>query len=124
MALAHEQGYLATCVRDLGLGAARYPDHALTRLAFDMDHIIVIANATDFRGGGPQKPGGHYARMQLHPGLVCLVSYRRMSREIQRDMFRRVLRELSSEADWINRVLEVEELNPNEIEVIRYSFPP
>ena len=40
------------------------------------DFTLVTVNARDFPGGGQDAPGGLYAAIDLHAGLICLNSVR------------------------------------------------
>jgi hypothetical protein len=65
------------------------------------DFTLVTVNAQDFRGSGKDAPGGLFATVEIHAGLICLNSVRRMDLNAQRELFEIALEEL---ADCINGV--------------------
>ena len=70
-------------------------------------------NAADFLG--------LFGVEELHAGLVCLSSKRRMDLETQRELFQTALAELGD--DLVNRVLEVAEDEEGEVTVSTYEHP-
>ncbi len=111
----------STCVRDRGWSGMK--DWDLVQRAVDGNFTLVTLNATDFRGNGPDKPGGHFSRHDVHPGLICLSSERRMSIDRQHDLFEVALKELVSLGDLVNRVLEVHETLDGTIDLTLYELP-
>lgn len=80
-------------------------------------------NAQDFRGSGEDAPGGLYATIEMHAGLICLSSVRRMDLNAQRELFEIALKELAELPDLINQVLEVTEEASGEVVVTVYELP-
>lgn len=111
----------STCLRDRGLLGTQ--DWTLMKHVLAEDFTLVTVNAQDFRGGGQQSPGGFYAMTELHAGLVCLNSVRRMDLNAQKELFEIALKELSELPDLINQVLEVTEEDPGEITITLYELP-
>ena len=77
----------STCLRDRGLLGTQ--DWTLMKHVLAEDFTLVTVNAQDFRGGGQQSPGGFYAMTELHAGLVCLNSVRRMDLNAQKELLDR-----------------------------------
>ncbi|ASL01144.1 DUF5615 family PIN-like protein [Xanthomonas citri] len=103
--IALEQGHhQSTCVRNRGWAGKK--DHQITQLAQDEDFTLVTHNARDFRGGGELKPGGHYALLEVHAGLVCITGDD-LDLALQQDLFRVALDEIEVMDDLINKCLEV-----------------
>jgi hypothetical protein len=86
------------------------------------DYTLVTVNAQDFRGSGDKVPGGLYATIEMHTGLICLNSDRRMDLNAQRELFQIALEELAGVPDLINRVLEVTEEASGEVVVTIYEL--
>ena len=80
-------------------------------------------NAQDFRGSGEDAPGGLYATIEMHAGLICLSSVRRMDLNAQRELFEIALKELAELPNLINQVLEVTEEASGEVVVTVYELP-
>jgi hypothetical protein len=112
----------STCLRDRGLLGTQ--DWTLMKHVLAEDFTLVTVNAQDFRGSGEDAPGGLYATTDLHAGLVCLNSVRRMDLKAQRELFEIALKELAELPDLINQVLEVTEEAPGEVVVTVYELPP
>ena len=71
MAQAHQRGFAASHLRDLGLLGLK--DGQVFRIILSGDWCFVTRNARDFRG--PDRApgsGGLYAGTPLHAGLICL----------------------------------------------------
>lgn len=109
----------STCVRDRGWSGKK--DWELIAIAVAGDYTLVTHNAADFRGGGPERPGGAHARQELHAGLVCL-NAPRMSLAKQRELFVIVLDELAGLPDLINQALEVFESEDGEVTLEIYDI--
>lgn len=75
----------STCLRDRGLLSTQ--DWTLMKHVLAEDFTLVTVNAQDFRGRRGDAPGGLYATTELHAGLVCLNSVRRMDLNTQRELF-------------------------------------
>src|SRR6267154_3528764 len=88
--LAIDAGHVeSTCLRDRGLLGTQ--DWTLIKHVLDADFTLVTVNAQDFRGRGQNAPGGLYAHIELHAGLICLNSARSMDLRAQRVLFEEVL---------------------------------
>jgi hypothetical protein len=111
----------STCLRDRGLLGTQ--DWTLMKHVLAEDFTLVTVNAQDFRGGGQEAPGGFYATTELHAGLICLNSVRRMDLNAQKELFEIALKELSELPNLLNQVLEVAEDEIGEISVIVYDLP-
>lgn len=75
--LAIRAGHVeSTCLRNRGL--LEIKDWRLMKYALAEDFTLVTMNARDFRGRGQNTPGGLYASVELHAGLVCLNFARRI----------------------------------------------
>ena len=111
----------STCLRDRGLLGTQ--DWTLMKHTLAEDFTLVTVNAQDFRGSGEDAPGGLYATTELHAGLVCLNSVRRMDLSAQRELFEIALKELAELPDLINQVLEVTEDASGEVVVTIYEIP-
>lgn len=109
-AVAHEAGYEATHVNHLGLQSRK--DWHLLDTVRDGDWTLVTNNAMEFKG--------RYAREAVHAGLVLLVP--NVRREKQIELFRAVLAEIATDADLINKVIEVD-YDGDEIGTRRYEWP-
>jgi hypothetical protein len=95
------------CLRDRELLGTQ--DWTLIKHVLDADFTLVTVNAQDFRGRGQDTPGGLYAHIELHAGLICLNSARSMDLNAQRALFEEALEVLVELPDLINQVLEVTE---------------
>ncbi len=113
--------YEATCVRNRGWLGVKDPE--LVRRVLDEDFVLVTHNARDFRGPGEGAPGGLYARVEFHAGLVCLNSSFRMDLPRPRDLFEIALAELKGIGDLTNIALEVFEHDDGSVSVVRYTIP-
>ena len=111
----------STCLRDRGLLGTQ--DWTLIKHVLADDFTLVTVNAQDFRGHGQHAPGGLYATIELHAGLVCLNSARSMDLRMQRNLFEAALDALAELPDLINQVLEVVEDENGEVSVIVYDLP-
>jgi hypothetical protein len=109
------------CVRDLGWSGTK--DWKLVRLVIEHDYTLVTHNSVDFRGGGPDRLGGHHAQQPIHAGLVCLNSVRVMDLARQRDLFGIALAELAVLTDLVNQALEIFEQEDGAVVVERYEIP-
>lgn len=121
--LARAQGHVES-THVVWLGKEGTKDWDLMPLIVDGDWTLVTRNAIDFRGA-PGRPGekGHYARLDLHAGLICLNAPAPMSREIQIELFEQVIAELGAESDLVNQVLEIS-LEPDDtLRITRYDLP-
>jgi predicted nuclease of predicted toxin-antitoxin system len=103
--VAIDAGFECTCVRDRGLLGAR--DDFLMKFLLKEDFTLVTENAADFRA--------LFGDQELHPGLICLGSEKRMDRETQRELFQVALKEIGQ--DLTNQLLEVIEDENGEITV-------
>jgi Domain of unknown function (DUF5615) len=57
-----------TCLRGRGLLGTQ--DWTLIKHVLAEDYTLVTVNAQDFRGSGQDAPGGLYATIEMHAGLV------------------------------------------------------
>jgi hypothetical protein len=120
--LAIQAGHVeSTCLRDRGLLGTQ--DWTLIKHVIDADFTLVTVNAQDFRGRGQDTPGGLYAHIELHAGLICLNSARSMDLNAQRALFEEALEALVELPDLINQVLEVTEDENGEVSIIMYDLP-
>jgi len=120
--LAIDAGHVeSTCLRDRGLLGTQ--DWTLIKHVLDADFTLVTVNAQDFRGRGQNAPGGLYAHIELHAGLICLNSARSMDLRAQRVLFEEVLDALAELPDLTNQVLEVMEDENGEVSIIIYDLP-
>jgi hypothetical protein len=120
--LAIDAGHVeSTCLRDRGLLGTQ--DWTLIKHVLDTDFTLVTVNAQDFRGRGQDAPGGLYAHIELHAGLICLNSARSMDLDTQRALFAEALEALAELPDLINQVLEVTEDENGEVSTIVYDLP-
>ena len=120
--LAIDAGHVeSTCLRDRGLLGTQ--DWTLIKHVLDADFTLVTVNAQDFRGRGQDAPGGLYAHIDLHAGLICLNSARSLDLTAQRSLFEEALEALTELPDLINQVLEVTEDEKGEVSIIIYDFP-
>ena len=88
------------------------------------DYTLVTHNARDFRGAGPDQPGGYHARETIHAGLVCLTSVLSpMDMDRQRDLFAIALEHLAGQGDLVNQALEVFEHDDSAVSLIVYAIP-
>jgi hypothetical protein len=111
----------STCLRDRGLLGTQ--DWTLIKHVLAEDFTLVTVNAQDFRGSGEDAPGGLFATVEMHAGLICLNSARRMDLNTQRELFEIALKELAELPDLINQVLEVTEEASGEVVVTIYELP-
>jgi hypothetical protein len=111
----------STCLRDRGLLGTQ--DWTLIKHVLAEDFTLVTVNAQDFRGSGEDAPGGLYATIEMHAGLICLNSDCRMDLNAQRELFEIALKELAELPDLINQVLEVTEEASGEVVVTVYELP-
>ena len=111
----------STCLRDRGLLGTQ--DWTLMKHVLAENFTLVTVNAQDFRGRGPEAPGGLYARIELHSGLICLNSARAMDLNAQRALFQEALAALAGLPDLINQILEVTEDETGEVSLIVYDLP-
>lgn len=119
--LAIDAGHVeSTCLRDRGLLGTQ--DWTLIKHVLDADFTLVTVNAQDFRGRGQDAPGGLYAHIELHAGLICLNSARSMDLNAQRALFEDALEALAELPDLINQVLEVTEDENGEVSTIVYNL--
>jgi hypothetical protein len=112
----------STCLRDRGLLGTQ--DWTLIKHVLAEDFTLVTVNAQDFRGSGEDAPGGLYATTEMHAGLICLTSARRMDLNAQRELFEIALKELAELPNLINQVLEVTEEASGEVVITIYELPP
>jgi predicted nuclease of predicted toxin-antitoxin system len=84
--LAIDAGHVeSTCLRDRGLLGTQ--DWTLIKRVVDEDFTLVTVNARDFRGHDQGDPGGLYAVIELHAGLICLNFAHNMDLQAQRALF-------------------------------------
>jgi hypothetical protein len=120
--LAVDAGHVeSTCVRNRGLLGRK--DWSLFEYLLEHDFILVTLNAQDFRGDGISNPGGLYANVELHPGLICLGSALDASISRQRRLFTHVLARLAELPDLVNQALEVQEGEDDSISLKVYEIP-
>lgn len=111
----------STCVRDRGW--LHRKDWELMQLVIAGDLTMVTNNSRDFRGQGPDGPGGLHARQEIHAGLVCLNSAYPMTLDRQHRLFKIALDELAGTADLVNLALEVFEHADLSIDIELYEIP-
>jgi hypothetical protein len=121
VAAARNAGCEATCSRDRGLLGAK--DWTLLRYIVNNDFTLVTKNSRDFRGHGSSSPGGLYAKLEIHAGLICLNSHFVMVMRRQRRLFDFALRELALCPDLTNMALEIFEHKNGEISCHLYDIP-
>jgi predicted nuclease of predicted toxin-antitoxin system len=107
--LVIDAGFECTCIRDRGLLGAQ--DRKVMELLLEEDFTLVTTNVADFLA--------LFGVEELHAGLICLDSQRRMDLETQRELFRNALASLGK--DLVNQVLEVSEGAEGEITVALYE---
>lgn len=114
----------ATCARDRGL--LGMPDWRLLPKLLTDGYVLVTRNARDFRGHGFQNPGGLYAKLDIHPGLICLNSYRQLGIADEERLFLCALDHLAPLPDFINRALEVTQCEGGDlvVDVYEIAFSP
>lgn len=117
----HAGHVLSTCVRDRGWSGVQ--DWRLVEIAVASNFTLVTHNSVDFRGKGADEPGGLYANVEVHAGLVCLNSAHVMTIARQRRLFECALAELSKRPDLINMTFEVFEHEDETLEVALYDIP-
>lgn len=98
-------------------------DWQLVELAMAGDYTLVTHNAVDFRGKGGHEPGGHYAVLAIHAGLICLNSVHAMTPVRQKALFEHVLARLAQRPDLINTALEVFEAGDGTVTIEIYDIP-
>lgn len=104
--MAIEAGHVeSTCLRDRGWLGLK--DWQLMRHVLDGDFILVTRNAWDFRGEGAGSPSGLHARVEVHAGLICLDAVEELDFDLQRELFRIALAELTELDDLINQALDI-----------------
>jgi hypothetical protein len=120
--LAISAGHVeSTCVRNRGWAGTK--DWKLIEYAVDNDYTLVTHNSVDFRGNGPGNLGGEHAKQPIHAGLICLNSAYAMDLNRQCDLFKVVLKELSTMQDLVNQALDLFELEDGSIEIEIYDIP-
>ena len=120
--LAVAAGYVgSTCVRNRGWAGTK--DWKLIEYAVDNDYTLVTHNSVDFRGNGPGNLAGEHAKQPIHAGLICLNSAYAMDLNRQCDLFKVVLKELSTMQDLVNQALDLFELEDGSIEIEIYDIP-
>ncbi|HEV2363286.1 MAG TPA: DUF5615 family PIN-like protein [Caulobacteraceae bacterium] len=108
------------------IGKRGAKDWSLMPVILDGDWTFVTLNAYDFRGpAGAPGTTGHYAKVELHAGLVCLAGRRGMDLDLQIELFEAAMDQLEMQPDLINQVLEVvAEARPGELFTVRrYKLP-
>ncbi len=111
----------STCVRDRGLAGTK--DWRLVELVVEGDFTLVTHNSADFRGKGAEAPGGLYAEIEVHAGLVCLNSAHVMTVPRQKRLFQQALEVLAERPDLVNVSLEVFEEVDGLVHVEIYDIP-
>ncbi len=111
----------STCVRNRGLAGTK--DWHLTELVVAGDFTLVTHNSADFRGKGAEEPGGLYADLEVHAGLVCLNSVHVMTVPRQKRLFQQVLEVLAERPDLVNASLEVFEEEDGTVHIEIYDIP-
>ncbi|MBB5538811.1 DUF5615 family PIN-like protein [Rhizobium giardinii] len=120
--LAQAAGYVLS-THIVWLGKSGWKDWELKPLILDGDWTFVTRNSVDFRG--PESdPGskGQYADVAIHAGLVCLNGPSTMDLAMQLELFDEALKELQTDPDLINQVLEVT-MSQEDIHILRYLLP-
>ena len=107
------------------IGKAGAKDWDLLPVILDGDWILVTKNSYDFRGPADAAGArGHYAKAELHAGLVCLNGLVGMNRALQLKLFEAAMDELARDPDLINQVLDIFATEDDDITLRRYAFPP
>jgi hypothetical protein len=119
--VAVDAGYVAQAVPYIGLQGSL--DHEILAYAVEHDLILVTNNARDFRGASRSAPGGLYAKQEVHPGLVCLISDKGMSLPRSVALFEAALAELAKRHDMVNTAVEVHEDLGGQLRVEVYDIP-
>jgi predicted nuclease of predicted toxin-antitoxin system len=94
--VAHEEGHEAYHV--VWRGWAGLKDHQLRAAATQEGLVLITNNARDFRK--------LMEAIELHAGLIVIVP--NVPPAMQRELFKRVLRELANLPDMVNKVIEVD----------------
>lgn len=121
VSLAHDVGFMAISVRDLGKCGSK--DWKIVPYVIDNDYILVTHNSRDFRDSNG-KPG-YLTKESLHPGLICLNSANSaMTPDLQAALFGAALEFLSNNGiqDLMNQVIEVDCLGDN-VDIRHYEAP-
>ncbi|MFG6466794.1 DUF5615 family PIN-like protein [Roseateles sp. BYS87W] len=122
---AHAAGFIeSTCVRNRGLAGTK--DWHLMTLVIAEDYTLVTNNSRDFRGEGPNEPGGLHAKQPIHAGLVCLncAASGGMDLDLQRALFQVALEQLEGRDDLVNQAIEVTlEDDGASVRVVFYDIP-
>lgn len=121
--IATARGYHeSTCVRDRGWSGTL--DHELMVKVLTEDFTLVTNNSVDFRGAGPGNLSGHYAKTELHCGLLCLNAESGLDLYTQRACFAAALDLIEQqELDLVNKALELFLLEDGTLEYSVYDLP-
>ena len=121
--LAVARGHIeSTCVRDRSWQGTL--DHDLMQKVLAENFTLVTNNAVDFRGGGPDRPGGWHSKAELHCGLVCLNARDGIDLDMQRAMFAAALDLIEErQLDMVNQALELCLLEDATLEYVLYEIP-
>ena len=124
MTLAQEDGYWeSTHVVWRHLNGKK--DWELKPCILNGDWTFVTRNSVDFRGP-TSNPGsrGQYADVVIHAGLICLNGPDPMTVDVQLELFEQALKEIATDGDLINQVLEISVDEGQELHILRYRLPP
>lgn len=120
--MAVQAGHVeSTCVRDRGWTGTK--DWKLITHVIEGDYTLVTCNSVDFRGRGPGKLGGEYARQAIHAGLICLNSARVLDLGRQLTLFQLALNELASIENLVNQAFDMFEMEDGTVRVEIYDIP-
>ena len=108
---ARARGFEAMHVNHLGLRTET--DWELLKVVIDQDWVLVTNNAFEFRG--------RYRRIELHPGVVFLLPAVRRFEQVE--LFVAALKHLETDADIVNRALDVTFAADRAASVACYDLP-
>jgi predicted nuclease of predicted toxin-antitoxin system len=108
---ARQRGFEAMHVNHLGLRTET--DWDLLKVIAEQDWVLVTNNAIEFRG--------RYRDIELHPGVVFLLPAVRRAEQLR--LFETVLDHVSTNADMVNRALDVTLDSNLSVVVTAYDLP-
>lgn len=107
---AHQRGYLAMHVNQLGLRTEK--DWDILKIIENDDWVLVTNNAIEFRG--------RYRRIEIHPGIVFLVPSVRGLDQIR--LFEAALDHVPLMENLVNRAIDVAFDRTGKITVTAYDL--
>jgi predicted nuclease of predicted toxin-antitoxin system len=108
---ARERGFEAMHVNHLGLRTET--DWDLLKVIAEQDWVLVTNNAIEFRC--------RYRDIALHPGVVFLLPAVRRAEQLR--LFEAALDHISTNADMVNRALDVTFASNRSVIVTAYDLP-